>query len=155
LVGATALAGLVAGVTATAPGTARAAADPAGPDSTIVRAALAALRDNAARLGFDTDHRGAQGLGKQYAVTVTDVLHDPNGAAHVRMDRTFAGLPVLGGDFVVHRAPDGRWVGASATLHRSLDGLGLSRSSRRRRPCWTPRSAPLPRSRRPLVPRPW
>jgi len=126
LVGATALAGLIAGVTATGPGTARAAAGPADPDQGIVRDALTALRDNAARLGFDTDGKGAQGLGKQYRVTVTDVLRDDNGAEHVRMERTFAGLPVLGGDFVVHRAPDGRWIGASATLRRSLDTLSVS-----------------------------
>jgi len=126
LIGGTAVLSLVAGVTATVPGTAAAAAGAAGADQGIVRDALAALRDNAARLGFDTDQRGAQGLGKQYGVTVTDVMHDANGAQHVRMDRTFAGLPVLGGDFVVHRAPDGRWIGASATLHRSLDTLALS-----------------------------
>lgn len=126
LVGVSAMAGLAAGVAATVPGTALAAANAAGANQSVVRDALAALRDNAGRLGFDTDRKGAQGLGKQYRVTVTDVLRDDNGAAHVRMDRTFAGLPVLGGDFVVHRAPDGRWVGASATLHRSLDTLRLS-----------------------------
>jgi Zn-dependent metalloprotease len=134
LVGATAVIGLVAAVAATVPGTAVAAAGPDHPSSVseralssgIVRDALTALRDNAARLGFDTDRKGAQGLGQQYRVTVTDVLHDPSGAEHVRMDRTFAGLPVLGGDFVVHRAPDGRWMGATATLRRSLDTLNLS-----------------------------
>ncbi|HEY3604913.1 MAG TPA: M4 family metallopeptidase, partial [Sporichthyaceae bacterium] len=125
LIGATAVVGLVAA--ATVPGTALAAAGPAaGPDQSIVRDALTALRDNAARLGFDTDRQGPQSLGKQYRVTATDVMQDPSGAQHVRMDRTFAGLPVLGGDFVVHRAPDGRWVGATATLHRSLDTLNLS-----------------------------
>ncbi len=108
----------VAGPTAAAAGS--------GEGDDIVSGALAALRDNAAVLGFDTDGHGAQGLGKRYSVVVTDVIVDPDGSTFVRMDRAFAGLPVYGGDFVVHRAPDGRWVGASATLRRSLDSLGLA-----------------------------
>jgi Zn-dependent metalloprotease len=103
-----------------------AAAAGSGDRDDVVAGALAALRDNAGVLGFDSDRRGEQGLGKRYSVTVTDVIVDPDGGTFVRMDRTFAGLPVYGGDFVVHRAPDGRWVGASATLRRSLDSLGVA-----------------------------
>ncbi|ANB06284.1 peptidase [Streptomyces ambofaciens] len=43
---------------------------------------------------------------------VRDVVVDGDGARHVRYDRTYRGLPVLGGDFVVHLAPDGDWRGA-------------------------------------------
>ncbi|MET8470858.1 M4 family metallopeptidase [Streptomyces sp. NPDC006422] len=39
--------------------------------------------------------------------SVRDVITDPDGTRHTRYDRTYDGLPVLGGDFVVHRAPDG------------------------------------------------
>ncbi|WP_033820530.1 M4 family metallopeptidase, partial [Kitasatospora sp. MBT63] len=44
--------------------------------------------------------------------SVRDVLIDPDGSQHVRYDRTFAGLPVLGGDLVVHLAPSGAYRGA-------------------------------------------
>ena len=37
------------------------------------------------------------------------------------MDRSIGGLPVLGGDVVVHQAKDGAWKGASLTLSRSAD----------------------------------
>jgi zinc metalloprotease ZmpA len=92
----------------------------------VVAGALAALRENAGRLGFDSDGRGGQGLGSRYRVSVSDVMVDPNGSTHVRMDRSYAGLAVRGGDFVVHRSASGRWLGASATLSRSLDGLVLT-----------------------------
>ncbi|GHJ47850.1 peptidase M4 [Catellatospora sp. TT07R-123] len=42
------------------------------------------------------------------------------GAAHVRFTREFRGLPVLGGDFVVHLAADGGLDGASLTLARPV-----------------------------------
>jgi len=32
-----------------------------------------------------------------------DVVLDADGAEHVRFDRSFAGLPVIGGDFVLHQ----------------------------------------------------
>ncbi|HEX8629978.1 MAG TPA: M4 family metallopeptidase [Catenuloplanes sp.] len=35
------------------------------------------------------------------------VLVDPDGARHVRFDRSYRGLPVLGGDYVIHANPDG------------------------------------------------
>lgn len=98
--------------------------------------------DNAGRLGFATDGRGDLGLGENNHVTVTDVMHDDDGSTHVRMDRTFVGLPVLGGDLVVHRAADGSWLGASATLTDSLAGLSLTPSS----PPWS--RWPTPPSRR-------
>ena len=36
------------------------------------------------------------------------------------MDRTYRGLPVLGGDVVVHQAADGAWAGVSRTLTAPL-----------------------------------
>lgn len=42
-----------------------------------------------------------------------DVLLDDRGTRHVRFDRTYRGLKVLGGDFVVHSAPDGSFAGAT------------------------------------------
>ncbi|MFF8449493.1 M4 family metallopeptidase [Streptomyces leeuwenhoekii] len=67
-----------------------------------VENAAAALADHADSLGLTPDQR----------TTVRDVVVDADGAQHVRYDRTYHRLPVLGGDFVVHLAPDGAWRGA-------------------------------------------
>ena len=45
---------------------------------------------------------------------------DADGTTHTRVDRTFRGLPVIGGDLVVHQAPDGALEGASQTLAAPL-----------------------------------
>ena len=46
---------------------------------------------------------------------------DPDGTSHVRMQRTYRGLEVVGGDLVVHQAKSGTWKGSSLTLDRGLD----------------------------------
>jgi Zn-dependent metalloprotease len=51
---------------------------------------------------------------------VTDTVTDRDGGTHVRMDRTYGGLPVLGGDLVVHQSASGAWEGASRTLRAPL-----------------------------------
>ncbi|MEU9498998.1 M4 family metallopeptidase [Streptomyces sp. NPDC048196] len=47
------------------------------------------------------------GLGAKEKLVVRDVIKDANGTVHTRYDRTYAGLPVLGGDLVVHQAKNG------------------------------------------------
>ncbi|WP_053851534.1 M4 family metallopeptidase [Streptomyces sp. NRRL B-24085] len=42
------------------------------------------------------------GLGAKEKLVVKDVLTDADGTTHTRYERTFSGLPVLGGDLVVH-----------------------------------------------------
>ncbi|MFG2820814.1 M4 family metallopeptidase [Kitasatospora sp. NPDC048365] len=53
----------------------------------------------------------ALGLGGDEKLVAKDVLVDADGSRHVRYDRTYRGLPVIGGDLVVHRAADGRITG--------------------------------------------
>jgi Zn-dependent metalloprotease len=77
------------------------AADGPAPAAALDHAA-AALADHAASLGLT----GAQDT------RVRDVIVDADGTQHVRYDRTYRELPVLGGDFVVHLAPDGDYRGA-------------------------------------------
>ncbi|GGW15614.1 peptidase M4 [Streptomyces libani subsp. rufus] len=45
------------------------------------------------------------GLGAQEKLVVKDVVKDNDGTLHTRYERTYAGLPVLGGDLVVHTPP--------------------------------------------------
>ncbi|MFD9126918.1 M4 family metallopeptidase [Kitasatospora sp. NPDC059571] len=49
----------------------------------------------------------AAGLGSQEALVVKDAVVDANGARHTRYERTFNGLPVLGGDLIVHQDAKG------------------------------------------------
>ncbi|MCL6619578.1 MAG: M4 family metallopeptidase [Thermomonas hydrothermalis] len=49
------------------------------------------------------------------AFIVRDVIVDADGTEHVRYDRTYNGLPVIGGDVVVH-ARNGKLTGVSQTL---------------------------------------
>ncbi|MEU8822894.1 M4 family metallopeptidase [Streptomyces sp. NPDC048636] len=47
------------------------------------------------------------GLGGKEKLIVRDVVKDADGATHTRYERTYAGLPVLGGDLVVHTSASG------------------------------------------------
>jgi Zn-dependent metalloprotease len=55
------------------------------------------------------------GLGPREALVVKDVLRDTDGTEHVRYDRTYAGLPVIGGDMVVEKATSGALQATRAT----------------------------------------
>jgi len=58
------------------------------------------------------------------AFTVRDVIVDRDGAEHVRFDRTFRGLPVIGGDVVMH-SRNGQFKSASVSL-KTTDRPGLA-----------------------------
>ncbi|MEU1368849.1 M4 family metallopeptidase [Streptomyces sp. NPDC005803] len=47
------------------------------------------------------------GLGSQEKLVVKDVVQDNDGTTHTRYERTFGGLPVLGGDLVVQESKAG------------------------------------------------
>jgi len=74
-------------------------------------------RDQIARFASRTLH------GKDHSYALRDVVVDPDGAEHVRMDRRYKGLPVIGGDLVVHTSPTGAFLAAS---HTQRQVLGLS-----------------------------
>ena len=44
----------------------------------------------------------------------SDVVHDNNGSEHVRFDRTYRGMRVIGGDIIVHARKENR---LDATLY--------------------------------------
>ncbi|MFL6003734.1 MAG: M4 family metallopeptidase [Nocardioides sp.] len=80
-------------------------------------------RANAARaaLGALADHPAAARAAGGQDFRVTHILTDRDGSTHVRMERTYHGLRVIGGDLVVHRGPQGAWKGVSQTLARPLE----------------------------------
>ncbi|KUO14050.1 M4 family metallopeptidase [Streptomyces sp. DSM 15324] len=88
------------------------AADAAGRPTraTALDHAAAALVEHAASLGLTAPQDTA----------VRDVVIDKDGAQHVRYDRTYRELPVLGGDFVVHLAPDGTYRTANRATRAAI-----------------------------------
>ena len=72
--------------------------------------------DSASALRALKAHPGDALTSRGTDFVVTGRVVDPDGSIHVRLDRTYRGLPVLGGDLVVHLGPDGAWRGASQTL---------------------------------------
>ncbi|MBV7697742.1 M4 family metallopeptidase [Streptomyces sp. TRM70350] len=76
-----------------------------------------AIENAAAALAQQAD---ALGLTAAQGTKVRDVIVDQDGTQHVRYDRTYRQLPVLGGDFVVHLAPDGTYRGASRATRATL-----------------------------------
>jgi len=59
-------------------------------------------------------------LSRGQAFRATDAVLDSSGSSHVRMQRTYRGLRVVGGDLVVHQGTDGAWAGVSQTLTKPL-----------------------------------
>ncbi|HEY3002928.1 MAG TPA: M4 family metallopeptidase [Kribbellaceae bacterium] len=59
----------------------------------------------------------ALGLGQAADLTVRNVITDANGSSHVRFNRTYRGLEVVGGDFVVHQDGSGHASSVSGGVH--------------------------------------
>ena len=60
------------------------------------------------------------GLTGPQKLRATDVERDSDGTLHVRYNRTLGGLPVMGGDFVVHRAANGKIRSADFATNQPL-----------------------------------
>ncbi|MFF4354885.1 M4 family metallopeptidase [Streptomyces sp. NPDC001530] len=63
--------------------------------TTLIQKAQAASGETAQEIG----------LGAKEKLVVRDVVKDADGTVHTRYERTYNGLPVLGGDLVVHAKP--------------------------------------------------
>ncbi|MFJ1971204.1 M4 family metallopeptidase [Streptomyces sp. NPDC087903] len=105
-----------AGVAATAATLLAAALSPAA-DAADRPTRTSAIEHAAAAL---VTHAASLGLTTAQDSTVRDVVVDKNGTQHVRYDRTYRQLPVLGGDFVVHLASDGAYRSASRATRTSI-----------------------------------
>ncbi|GHJ49202.1 peptidase [Catellatospora sp. TT07R-123] len=95
------LSGLAVAALVAAAGATAAAAPPADPFARAV--------------GHLRSHSGTQYAAGQ-TFTLRGVATDADGTQHVRMHRYYEGLPVLGGDVVVHLDRAGAYRGASQTL---------------------------------------
>jgi len=87
----------------------------------------------------------AIGLTPHDGLVVKDVLKDSDGTTHVRADRTFRGLPVVGGDVVIDRARDGRVTGVHGTFVSPLNldiTPGIATATAKTRGVAAARSAP-------------
>ncbi|WP_030761619.1 M4 family metallopeptidase [Streptomyces griseus] len=60
----------------------------------------------------------AIGLSDHEALVARDVVKDADGTVHTRYERTYEGLPVLGGDLVVHQRKNGARSTTKATAAR-------------------------------------
>ncbi|MFD9002147.1 M4 family metallopeptidase [Streptomyces sp. NPDC059582] len=98
--------------------------------ATLLAAALSPTADAADRPTRTTaidnaasavaDHAAALGLTSVQGTTVRDVVVDKNGTQHVRYDRTYHQLPVLGGDFVVHLDSHGAYRSADRATRTAI-----------------------------------
>ncbi|MGW5786177.1 M4 family metallopeptidase [Streptomyces sp. NPDC003757] len=61
------------------------------------------------------------GLGAKEKLVVKDVVKDHDGTVHTRYERTYAGLPVLGGDLVVHRSKSGATEGVTKATRAAVE----------------------------------
>jgi Zn-dependent metalloprotease len=81
----------------------------AGTNNAAANRALALLQSNGAAVHASTSDR----------FVTRDVIVDADGSEHVRFDRTYGGLPVIGGDVVVH-SRGGQFKSASLTQRDTL-----------------------------------
>ncbi|AYV25218.1 M4 family metallopeptidase [Streptomyces goshikiensis] len=66
------------------------------------------------------------GLSPQEKLLVHDVVKDQDGTTHTRYERTYEGLPVLGGDLVVNRTAADRTQSVSKASAAQLQGVSVS-----------------------------
>ncbi|GHH39151.1 Zn-dependent metalloprotease [Streptomyces umbrinus] len=85
---------------------------------TVLGNAAAVLADQAARLG----------LTSAQDTRARDVVVDADGTQHVRYDRTYRQLPVLGGDFVVHLTASGDYRSTDRATTRPLSLTSITPS---------------------------
>ncbi|MFJ2827306.1 M4 family metallopeptidase [Streptomyces sp. NPDC087263] len=66
------------------------------------------------------------GLGAKEKLVVRDVSQDADGTVHTRYERTYDGLPVLGGDLVVHESASGKTEGVTKATKATIKVASLT-----------------------------
>ncbi|MFF4503826.1 M4 family metallopeptidase [Streptomyces sp. NPDC001401] len=119
----------VAGVTALLAAAVQSGAASAAPDrassTSKAHAAVKLSPSQRAELIRDADSARAQtakdiGLGAKEKLVVRDVVKDTDGTLHTRYERTYDGLPVLGGDLVVDTAKSGATKGVIKATNAAI-----------------------------------
>ncbi|MFE4862801.1 M4 family metallopeptidase [Streptomyces sp. NPDC056670] len=110
------------GTALTASAAPRPTADSARPAGTSVALSAAArtglLRTAQAGLARTAENIG---LGAKEKLVVKDVVKDADGTVHTRYERTYDGLPVLGGDLIVHTSGSGTTQGVTRASKATLN----------------------------------
>jgi len=83
--------------------------------TTLIQKAQAASTDTAKEIG----------LGAKEKLVVKDVIKDADGTVHTRYERTYNGLPVLGGDLVVHETKAGKTTGVTKATKATIKVASL------------------------------
>ncbi|MGV9398935.1 M4 family metallopeptidase [Streptomyces sp. NPDC003668] len=83
--------------------------------TTLIQQAQAGAADTAREIG----------LGAKERLVVKDVVKDVDGTVHTRYERTYAGLPVLGGDLIVHTAKSGKAEGVTKAAKSAVKVASL------------------------------
>jgi Zn-dependent metalloprotease len=83
--------------------------------TTLIEQAQADATETAQRIG----------LGAKEKLVVKDVVKDVDGTVHTRYERTYAGLPVLGGDLIVHTAKSGKAAGVTKAAKSAIKVASL------------------------------
>ncbi|MGC4995162.1 M4 family metallopeptidase [Streptomyces sp. DT195] len=83
--------------------------------TTLIQQAQADAPETAQRIG----------LGAKEKLVARDVVKDVDGTVHTRYERTYAGLPVLGGDLVVHTARSGKAEGVTKATKSAIKVASL------------------------------
>ncbi|QNS08262.1 M4 family metallopeptidase [Streptomyces xanthii] len=82
----------------------------------LIRQAQAGADDTARRIGLGPDER----------LVVKSVVQDVDGTVHTRYERTYSGIPVLGGDLVVHTAGSGSSKGVTRARKGTVEVATLT-----------------------------
>ncbi|MCP9213180.1 M4 family metallopeptidase [Streptomyces sp. NEAU-Y11] len=73
-----------------------------------------------------TAHAKETGVGAHEALIAKDTLVDPDGKRHVRFERTYRGLPVDGGDLVVHLDTHNAFQGVTRAMNHQVSVSSLT-----------------------------
>ncbi|MEU6145835.1 M4 family metallopeptidase [Streptomyces sp. NPDC047081] len=120
-----AVAGVTALLAAAVQAGAASAAPAQAPSTSKAHAAVKLTPSQRAELIRDADAAKAAtardiGLGAKEKLVARDVVKDADGTLHTRYERTYAGLPVLGGDLVVDTAKSGATKGVIKATNAAL-----------------------------------
>ncbi len=96
------------------------AAQAAAPTAEQARSIETRARAHIANFPGYTQH------GADHAYALREALVDDDGAQHARFERSYRGMPVIGGDLVVHADRNGNFRDSSLTM---LRGLNVARSA--------------------------